>query len=190
MRRAEAVGVRALRRALVVPARGFVLEIGAGTGLDFDHYDAHARVVATEPDLGMLERSRERVAGAKASIALVAADAEWLPFRQSVFDEAVVAFAMCTIPHPESAAAELRRTLRPGGVIRLLEHVRIDRPIIGRLQDWLTPVWRRLAGGCHLNRRPGDVLARSGFIIDSVEPRLSAYVQLIRGRADGDRTTG
>lgn len=175
------------RKSVVAGARGQVLEIGAGTGLNFAHYNPDVRVVAIDPDVGMLARAKSRAAGSAAEVVLVAADAEALPFRASAFDGGVVGLAMCTIPHPDRALAELRRTLRPGAVVRLLEHVRFRSPILGRLQDWLTPAWRRVAGGCRLNRRTSEAVSRSGFTLESVTPHLGGYVQEIIARSPGAR---
>ena len=172
------------RRAVVSPARGRVLGVGVGTGLNFPYYEPGAWVVATDPDLGMLARARPRARAARAEILLVAADAEALPFRDAAFDETVVGLAICTIPHPEQALAELRRALRPGGALRMLEHVRVDRPaIIGRLQDWLTPAWRRIAGGCYLNRRTVDLVRDAGFAEIRTTSHAAGYLQEILGRS-------
>lgn len=173
------------RQSLVAPAHGRVLEVGAGTGLDFAHYGPEARVVATDPDLAMLARAKARLTDGPARILLVAADAQELPFRDGAFDEGVVGLAMCTIPAPERALDELRRTLRPGGTLRLLEHVRMPNPVAARLQDWLTPLWRRVAAGCHLNRRTAEVVARSGFELMSIESHLAGYMQALVARAPG-----
>lgn len=168
------------RRATMAPARGRVLEIGAGTGLGFAHYHPDAWVVATEPNLAMLERAGERARRADATIVLVAADAELLPFRDATFNDAVVSLAMCTITHPDRAFAELRRTITPGGVLRMLEHVRVDRPaIVGLLQDWFTPLWRRLAGGCHLNRTTMEAVRVAGFAPVLTRAHWGGYVQEI-----------
>ena len=172
------------RRAVVSPARGRVLGVGVGTGLNFPYYEPGAWVVATDTDLGMLDRARPRAGAARTEILLVAADAEALPFRDAAFDESVVGLAMCTIPHPERALAELRRALRRGGALRMLEHVRVERPaIIGRLQDWLTPAWRRIAGGCHLNRRTVELVRDAGFSDVRATPHAGGYVQEILARS-------
>lgn len=171
-----------LRGAMVAQAHGRVLEIGAGTGLDFPHYRPEAWVVATDPDLDMLRRARERSREAGATVLLVAADAELLPFRDGAFDAGVVGLAMCTIPYPERALAEQRRTLRPGAPLWLLEHVRVEQPLVGRLQDWATPLWRRVAGGCRLNRRTAAAVAAGGFTVESVESYLGGYLQVIAAR--------
>ena len=160
---ADLVGLARRRRSLARGARGRVLEIGAGTGLEFPYYPATAWVAAIEPDSAMIDRARARVAEASAFIALVVADARALPFRDGVFDTAISALAFCTIPEPHHAAAEMRRVLRPSGTARLLEHVQAVHRPLALLQTALTPVWRRVAGGCHLDRRTADVIRRSGF---------------------------
>ncbi len=186
MRTAERGRLAEWRRTVVRPAAGDVLEIAAGTGLDFPHYRAGVTVVATEPDLRMLERARCRAEHAAATIVLVAADAQALPFREHSFDTVVVGLGLCTIPSPTHALAELRRVLRPGGVARLLEHVRHRQPIIGWVQDLATPVWRRIAGGCRLNERSVDTVRRAGFRMNDVRSALGGYIVMIEATgADG-----
>jgi len=182
MAAAEWSGVGRWRHGVVEPARGRVLEIGAGTGLNFRYYDRDALVIATDVDSHMLRRSRRRITLTRATVLLVVADAEALPFRAETFDEGVVGLALCTIPHPETALTELRRVLVPGSPVRLLEHVRVSHPVVGRLQDWLTPLWRPLAGGCRLNRRTADTIAASGFRIERMRRYLGGAVLAIRAR--------
>lgn len=168
------------RHAVVAPTRGRLLEIGAGTGLDFAHYNRDAWVVATDADVSMLECAGDRARRAEATIVLVAADARLLPFRDATFSGAVAGLAMCTIAHPERALTELRRTIQAGGVLRMLEHVRVDRPpIVGRIQDWFTPIWRRLAGGCHLNRRTVEAVRAAGFAPVLTRSHWGGFVQEI-----------
>lgn len=189
MRIAERGRVATWRREVVRPATGDVLEIAAGTGLDFPHYRAGVTVIATEPDLRMLERARARAECADAAISLVAADAQALPFRDRSFDTVVVGLALCTIPSPPRALGELTRVLRPGGVARLLEHVRLERPILGWVQDVATPVWQRIAGGCRLNERSVDTVRRAGFRIDTVRSALGGCVVMIEAtNADSGRS--
>ena len=175
------------RQALVRPAEGRILEIAAGTGLDFPHYRAGATVIATDKDLGMLARANIRAEGAAATILLVAAEAEALPFRAGSFDTCVVALGLCTIPSPPRALAEVRRVLRPGGTARLLEHVRIERPLVGWLQDVLTPLWRRVAGGCRLNERSVESVRRAGFRVDDSCSHVGGYVVAIVASTPGDK---
>jgi ubiquinone/menaquinone biosynthesis C-methylase UbiE len=178
---AEAGPLARWRKSVVQPACGRVLEIGAGTGLDFQYYEPGVTVVATDVDVGMLRRARARAA-VKATVLLVAANAEQLPFRRGTFDESVVGLALCTIPHPGRALTDVRRTVRPGGAVRLLEHVRVRNNIVARLQDWLTPVWVRLAGGCHLNRDAVAVLKLSGLDVERVTPHARGFVLEIVAR--------
>ena len=186
MRIAERGRLAEWRRDLVWPVEGRVLEIAAGTGLDFPHYRAGVTVIATDPDWGMVQRARVRAERAVATILLVAADAEALPFRAGSFDTCVVALGLCTIPSPPRALAEVGRVLRPGGTARLLEHVRIQRPIIGWLQDVLTPLWRRVAGGCRLNERSLESVRRAGLRIDESRSHMGGYVIAITASTADD----
>lgn len=163
MTAADRFGLANRRRSLAREARGRVIEIGAGSGLQFAHYPPDAEVYAIEPDLAMIERARLRRHDTRASIALVVADARELPFRNDAFDTAIVALAFCTIPEPERAAKEMRRVLHASGSARLLEHVRAAHRVLAWPQVALTPLWRRIAGGCHLARRTEDVIRRAGF---------------------------
>lgn len=171
-----------LRSDMVSKARGRVLEIGAGTGLNFPYYAPDTLVVALDRDLNMLGRAGSRASAANSAVLLVGADAELLPFPDSSFDEAVVGLAMCTIPHPDRALTELHRTIKLGGSLRLLEHVRLEQPLLGRLQDSLTPVWRRLTGGCRLDRRTAAAVAANGFTIESLRAHFGGYIQVIVAR--------
>lgn len=164
------------RRSVVHPARGLVLEVGAGTGLNFPYYASGSTVVAIDPDCGMLGRARARAEASDAAVFLVAADAEALPFRSGLFDTAVIGLALCTIARPERALAEVQRTMQPGAAVRLLEHVRSRNQAIAVLQDLLTPVWRRLAGGCHLNRDSVGAITRSGMELEQVRSHAAGYV--------------
>lgn len=186
MRTVERGRLAEWRRELVRPAQGDVLEIAAGTGLNFVHYRSGTTVVATEPDWHMLERARDRARQAGATISLVAADALALPFRDQSFDTVVVGLGLCTIASPPRALAELRRVLRRGGVARLLEHVRVEGAVIGRLQDVLTPLWRRLAGGCRLNERSVDGVRRAGFRVDGLRSYMRGCVVAITASTSDD----
>lgn len=183
MARAERGRLGDWRARVVTAARGRVLEIAAGTGLNFAHYDASAWVIGIDPDVSMLARAGGRASQARAAILLVVADAEALPFRDAAFDEGVGGLALCTIPHPERALAELRRTLVPGGQLRLLEHVRSPSLLVGRMQDVLTPFWRRAAGGCRLNRRTVEAVAKSGFVLERTTSHAAGNVQEILARS-------
>lgn len=171
MDRADAAGLGAHRDALVEGLRGEILEIGAGTGRMFGRYQADARVTAVEPDADFRERSAAPAAAASARITVVDGDAEKLPFPDRSFDAAVVSLVLCSVGSVPAVLAELRRVLRPGGEVRLIEHVRSDRAVAGffmRAFNWL---WRLLNGqGCNMHRRPLPAIREAGFEIEGVEP--------------------
>jgi SAM-dependent methyltransferase len=160
------------RRIVVPAASGDVLEVGAGTGLNFDVYDwTRVRtLVATEPDPYMLRRARARAAALGRPIRLLATGAETLPFADASFDTVLVAWVLCTIPEPAAALAEARRVLRPGGNVVFVEHTRSVQAGVARLQAGLNPLWGRLSGGCRLDRPAVDLLRAGGFRVDRVAP--------------------
>jgi ubiquinone/menaquinone biosynthesis C-methylase UbiE len=172
----ERLGLRRWRAELLAQARGDVLEIGGGTGLNLPHYRPDVRLVLTEYDRAMLDRARRRHGPAPGSIALVAADAMRLPCADTRFDTVVATLTFCTIPDPRRAFAEVTRVLRPGGIVLLLEHVRTPRAPVARLQDWMTPLWKHLAHGCHLNRQPLELARAQGFKIETLHPGLDGWL--------------
>ena len=159
-----------LRREVVERARGDVLEIGAGSGLNFGYYDPErvTRVVAVEPDAAMLRVARSRVARARAPIELAHAPVESLPFPDASFDSAVATLVFCSVFDPLRGLREVRRVLRPGGTLLLVEHVRSHGTLASRVQDALVPVTTRLAGNCHWNRDTESTVRRAGFAIVAI----------------------
>jgi ubiquinone/menaquinone biosynthesis C-methylase UbiE len=180
----EDAGLRDARHELLAGARGRVLELGAGTGANLDHYpDAVTELVLTEPEEPMAKRLRPRAGAAS----VVVAPAEELPFADASFDTVVSTLVLCTVRDPQAAMAEIRRVLKPDGRLLLFEHVRAGDPGLARWQDRLLPIHRRIAHGCHPNRDTAALLARAGFDVD-VEatrlPKAPKYVQpSIRGTA-------
>jgi SAM-dependent methyltransferase len=163
----ERRGMAARRARLLGTARGRVLEIGAGTGLNLAHYPAAVhRVVLSEPDPGMAARLRRRVQRRDATsvpAATVAhAPAEALPFADGAFDTVVSTLVLCTVPDPAAAIAEVRRVLRPGGRLLLIEHV-LTEGALGRGQRLLARPWAAFAAGCRCDRPTVALLAAGGF---------------------------
>jgi ubiquinone/menaquinone biosynthesis C-methylase UbiE len=157
------------RQELARAARGVVLEVGAGGGQNFAFYDPAitTRVEAVEPNAHMLRRARVAAQAARVPIHLTQAPAEQLPFADATFDAALATFVLCSVDDPARALDEMRRVLRPGGTLLLFEHVRSRSPRWARVQDWLTPLQRRVADNCHLNRATGDLVRARGFTIES-----------------------
>jgi ubiquinone/menaquinone biosynthesis C-methylase UbiE len=162
-RACDCAGERDHRIELAGGAAGVALEIGAGTGLNFDHYRCARAVVALEPEPTMLRFAGERVRGAPVPIRLVRGVGELLPFRDDSFDTVVVSLALCSVRDPSRVAVEIRRVLRPGGELRFLEHVRSTSPAWAGVQDVLAPVWALFSGGCRPNRDTVATLRNTGF---------------------------
>ena len=171
MDRADDAGLAERRAALVADLAGDVLELGSGTGKMFEHYGAGARVAAVEPDAAFASRAEAPARAAAAEITLHEAHGEALPFDDASFDAAVLALVLCSVPSVDAVLAEIRRVLRPGATVRLIEHVRSERPVAGWLMDRVDPLWLYLnAQGCHLNRDPLPDLATAGLEVTRVEP--------------------
>lgn len=159
-----------VRPRLLGDLSGRVLEVGAGTGLNFAYYPARASVIATEPDPFMRQRAQDRRRGAAAKLELYDADVERLPFDDASFDHVVATLVFCTVPDAGRGLGEVRRVLRPGGTFRFLEHVRNDESRIwGGLQDVIAPAWRWFGAGCNVNRRTEQAIRRAGFGFEWIE---------------------
>lgn len=166
----EKRGFQQIRKTLIGKAQGRVLEIGSGTGANFSYYDVLVEeVIALEPNSIMREKSMVRAGQATAPIEVISGDAENLPFMDNVFDTVIGTLVLCTIPDPAKALAEIRRVCKPEGNILFFEHVRIHDSILGSLQDWLTPLWKRVCDGCHLNRNSLDSIKLAGFKVVRLE---------------------
>lgn len=143
--------------------RGTVLEVGAGSGLNFRHYRGAELVVAAEPEPTMLRNAARRVRSARVPIDLVRASAERLPIADRSVDAVVCSLVLCSVRDLDAAVAECSRVLRVGGKLRFFEHVRAERDAAARWQDRLERPWGWFAGGCHPNRDTVAALERRGF---------------------------
>ncbi len=158
------------RQRIVGTASGRVLEIGIGSGLNLPFYaPTAAHVIGVDPSPRLLAMAHERRRAAAPVVDLVEGSAEALPLENASVDTVVVSWTLCSIPDPSRALREMRRVLRPGGRLLFVEHGRAPDAGVRWLQDRLTPAWRRLSGGCHLNRAVGDLIAGAGFRIDRLE---------------------
>ncbi|UWZ59787.1 class I SAM-dependent methyltransferase [Dactylosporangium aurantiacum] len=166
----DARGAAAHRARLVAGLSGTVVEVGAGTGACFAHYPAQVTaVLAVEPDPYLRDLATKAATGAPVPVTVVAGTAECLPAEPGTFDAAVCSLVLCSVADPDAALAEIRRVLRPGGQLRFYEHVRSERRLVGLLEDAATPLWSRLAGGCHPNRDTAATIARGGFTITDLD---------------------
>ena len=155
------------RTELLQDAHGRVLEVGAGTGLNFKLYPLDVeRVVAIEPEPNMAARARQRARRADVPVQVTRGAAESLPFPDDVFDTVVACLVLCTVIDPARAVAEMRRVLRAGGEIRLYEHVRSTNPRAARWQDRAEWPWGFFGAGCHPNRDTVATMRSAGFEVD------------------------
>ena len=164
----ERRGLRQQRIRMCRTAPGRVLEIAVGTGLNLPHYERADIIIGIDRDPAMLRRANRKRHTAMIPVRLVEADARELPFRSGTFTTVVIGLALCTISDPGLALAEARRVSADGAELHFLEHVRSPRKAFGRLEDALTPAWRRLAGGCRPNQNTVTIIEESGWDITSL----------------------
>jgi ubiquinone/menaquinone biosynthesis C-methylase UbiE len=170
MKPLEITRFRGIREKLISHAEGRVLEIGSGTGVNFPLYKCATQVDAIEPNTYMRNKSLERMKLTKIPIQTYLVKAESLPFPDNTFDTVVGTLVFCTIPDPLKALNEVRRVCKPNGKLLLFEHVRVEQPILAKTQDKLTPYWKKLCDGCHLNRNTLDLVEKADFTIQKVNP--------------------
>ena len=174
----EHAGMRQQRRTLLAQAQGRVLEIGAGTGLNVPHYPSEiSELILSEPDDAMCRRLVQRADG-RATV--VAARADELPVADASLDTVVSTFVLCTVEEPEAALREIRRVLRPGGRLLLIEHVRADTRWLASLQRVLRRPWSRFACGCRCDQPTVDLLRASGFRAELRPARWRAMPPVVR----------
>jgi ubiquinone/menaquinone biosynthesis C-methylase UbiE len=154
-----------LRSDLLGDLIGDILEIGCGPGANFAHYRPEARVTATDYSEHMITRARTEATlpSVEASITVQQADIGALPFPDAAFDAVVSTLVLCSVPDQSRALAELHGLLRPGGELRLWEHVRSDRRWVAAAQAAANSIYSPLADGCHLNRNTAAAITAAGF---------------------------
>ncbi len=145
-----------------------VLEVGVGTGKNIPYYPDGLVITAIDLTPGMLDRAKTRAQELKKSLNLSLGDVQRLDFPDQTFDSVAATFVFCSVPNPVLGLQEIRRVLKPGGTLLLLEHMRSEKLVVGKIMDWLNPmvVWMM---GANINRRTVDNVRRSGLEIVQVE---------------------
>ncbi len=176
------------RRELIPAARGRVLEVGIGSGLNLRFYAAGVNmVVGVDPSRRLLSMARRRAAQADVPVDLMQGSATAIPLDNDSVDMVVMTWTLCSIPDPLTALREMRRVLKPGGALLFVEHGLSPEPGVARWQHRLTPVWRHISGGCHLDRKVDDLIRAGGFDVAELKteyahgPRPMTY--MYEGRA-------
>lgn len=179
--RIEPAVIRKHRAMVAGGARGKVLEIGIGNGLNLPYYQAAEEVWGVDPDPSMLEKVGARIQSSPVQVKLVRAEAEELPFEKETFDTVVMTLVFCSVRDPVRASAEILRVLKQGGELRFLEHVQSKGSVWAGVQAALTPVWSHFAAGCHLNRDSLRYFIEVGFQLDKPEYFLGGIFPVVTG---------
>jgi len=179
----ELLAFRRWRSQLLTYARGNICEMGIGTGRNVAFYPAHSKVMGFDISYGMLHRLRQKhvvndSSGLKPAVELAFMDAQYLALRDNYFDTMLATFIFCTVPEPVLALKEARRVCKPGGRLVLMEHVRINTPIAGRIMDFLNPLARFLVGD-NINRVTVDNVVKAGWKLKEVRKLGGGMVNLI-----------
>lgn len=185
----EVAGMRRRRRALLAHARGRVVELGAGTGLNIAHYPEEVtELILTEPEPGMRRRLARRLHRHGGAARIMAASAQRLPLPDESVDTVVSTLVLCTVDDPNSALREIARVLRPDGQLLFIEHVRAGSRFLAACQDVLREPWRHFAGGCLCNRPTVETMRACGFTVTAQHAVWRGMPSLVAPLAIGSAT--
>ena len=178
-----------LRQRLGAAASGRVLEIGIGSALNLPFYGPDVTaVVGIDPSPAMATMARGHQSGLRFPLTVLEANGESLPLDDRSFDTVLTTWSLCSVSDPVQVLREVRRVLRPGGQLLFAEHGRAPDAGVTWWQDKLTPAWKRIAGGCHLNRKIDDLIGSAGFQLDGLRtgylpgPKPMTFMYEGRGR--------
>lgn len=179
------------RPRVVTAAKGRVLEVGIGSGLNLPLYPESVEgVIGLDPSAALLMMSGKARKRSRIPVTLMHGTAESIPLDDASVDTVVMTWTLCSIPDPRRALAEIRRVLKPDGELLFVEHGRAPDLPVRKWQDRLTPVWKKIGGGCHLNRPIDELITVAGFAIDGLTvgymknaPRAFGYMYEGRARS-------
>jgi ubiquinone/menaquinone biosynthesis C-methylase UbiE len=162
--------LRPYRERVISQAEGRVLEVGIGSGLNLPFYGTRVeQILGLEPAARLLEMAQGRADRSKQPVTFVAGSAEAIPLDDHSIDTVVTTWTLCSIPDAVGALKEMRRVLRPGGQLLFVEHGLAPEHNIQKWQNRLTPLWKKIGGGCHLNRPIRTLIESAGFDITSLD---------------------
>lgn len=178
------------RTEIVPRARGCVLEVGVGSGLNLPFYGAQVKhLYAVDPSEQLLRLARKRARSVKFPVEFFARSGEEIPLQDRSMDTVLITFSLCTIPDPLAALREMRRVLKPGGLLLFAEHGLASDVSVRRWQNRCNPFWKRIAGGCNLNRKMDELVESARFQIEDLTvqyargPRPLSYIYVGSARA-------
>jgi ubiquinone/menaquinone biosynthesis C-methylase UbiE len=158
------------RERVIASAEGRVLEIGIGSGLNLPFYGPHVReIVGLEPAPRLIAMARQVAERMPMPVTFMEESAAAIPLDDNAVDTVVMTWTLCTIPQADRALSEMRRVLKPNGRLLFVEHGLAPDDGVRRWQDWLTPAWKRISGGCHLNRPIQSMIESAGFRFDRLQ---------------------
>ena len=158
------------RERVIASAEGRVLEIGIGSGLNLPFYGPHVReIVGLEPAPRLIAMARQVAERMPMPVTFMEESAAAIPLDRNTVDTVVMTWTLCTIPQADRALSEMRRVLKPNGRLLFVEHGLAPDDGVRRWQDWLTPAWKRISGGCHLNRPIQSMIESAGFRFDRLQ---------------------
>ncbi len=167
--------MKKLRNRYVSVARGKVLEMGIGSGLNLKYYGSEVQsITGVDPALELTNIAQKRVMEIDKPVDIIGVSGEQIPCADDMFDSVVCTWTLCSIPNPQAAVQEMRRILKPDGKIIFVEHGLADDQRVAKWQRRVEPFWKPVAGGCHLTRRADTLLKENGFSLDQFE---SGYEQ-------------
>jgi len=185
MRAADRAGLGRARTRVAGGARGDILEIGIGTGMNLRAYGSRAAVRGIDVSAPALAIAAERADRDGIEVVLIEGDAADLPFADGSFDTVVATFVLCSVGDVDQSLREARRVLRPGGTIRLLEHARARHRAIGALQDRTGPAWARISGGCRLDHDVRRAVQGAGLTLIEERQRVGGILVEIVAAVQG-----
>jgi len=175
--------LRKNRRKLISSLKGKILDVGVGTGVNFQFYHPEASVVAVEPSAPMIKKALPKIP-ATANIEILNygindSDLE-NKIQENSLDAVICTLVLCTIPQPELALQNFKRWLKPGGKLVILEHIRSKKHYHGKMQDWANPIWKAVGEGCNLNRNTDELIKELGFKVQE-ESYFKGGIQWYQG---------
>jgi len=163
-------GLSPYRRRVAAAAEGCILEIGVGSGINLPYYSERAvQVVGLDPSTKLLSMAREAMRKSELRVELLHGSAETIPLPDNSVDTVVTTWTLCSISDVVRALSEMRRVLKPEGRLLFVEHGLSPDAKVRFWQNRLTPLWKRIGGGCHLNRPIGQMVQRAGFRIERMD---------------------